>query len=283
MDYQSSARTPTWAANPIHMPSAPGVHTHMIPTICTPWPALQFLPHPWGSGAEPTPDKRREPQERGCPAGMASLRSPEISSGRGGAYVLCQSGGLLLPGGIRPQVTFQPTLCPWPRSLGYLDPSVPLLSGPPCQEETLEGRALGFICSPACPSLEAAQQSLPTATRGLGKASLPSTVTICQPPSPLCLLSLRLSAQDRRPARPHVPPAAMSHSGGHGYCASILPSTAPGPQVRALATARAAVWWYRPTPQAEPQTNKGSVLTPLMRVCSPRTTLGLGPKKKKQP
>lgn len=195
----------------------------------------------WGS-AEPTPDKE-EPQERGCQV-WPQLRSPEISSGRGGPMLLCRVGACFCCQEDKgPQVkSLQPlpTACPQPRSLGYLDPSVPLLSGPPCRE-TLEGRApshraallpiIRLLSGRACPQLPGDWAE--------GVPPLPQSCHLSAPQAH-CLYSLRLSAQDRE-AVSHIPHQhCYTHSGhGHGYCTpSILPSTAPGPQVRALATAR---------------------------------------------
>lgn len=137
---------------------------------------------------------------------------------------------------------------------------------------------------PCCPSLGCFQQSLPTASRGLGKkVSLPSTVlpSVSPPsslsslpkafstgqggrqphPSPTLLYSLRswsrlLHAQHLAFHCTWTPGESLSHSKGlqSGGITAPLPS--------------------------EPQTNKGSILTPPHEGLQSRTTLVWAPKKK---
>lgn len=111
----------------------------------------------------------------------------------------------------------------------------------PCQRKPSEAKHPATIAA-LLPIIRLHSVESAHSFQGTRQDGVPPLPHPCHPSAPQahCLLSLRLSAQDRE-AISHIPHRhSYTRSGhGHGYCMpSILPSTAPGPQVRALATGR---------------------------------------------
>lgn len=171
------------------------------------------------------------------------MGSPEISGGRGEACAPLQSGGLLLlPGGPWGQEPpTRPRHIPSPVLWAIWTYLFLCYEDLPCHRRPLEAEHPATVAA-LLPIIRLLSAESAHSFQGTGQDCAPPLPQPCHPSAPqaLCLLSLRLSAQDRE-AISHIPHRhCYTRSGrGHGYCRpSISPSTAPGPQVRALATGR---------------------------------------------